>query len=417
MPRSERRNRRGQRSGGSSNRNADSSVLEAAAAISALSISVEGHGEAMLPDSNGSEPGPHGISILTEIFPEHAKSDSKDQQGRTLIHDLMNIPTPNRQRNAMQLEERPCSNGMAAPPAPPLLPASLCRQAPWEITPAPSAPAPMVTPSGHLTPSAPMVAPATPPPPQGFASYRERLRAGGQQAFQRAIDAGLVPKTMKQEWRPPVGGSAPPPPPAQCASQCMSTQCGVQPSMMPQAAMQDCSAATQPGALAACGDSQAMWNWSVEQQQQQPQFPVGATGSSATGPQCWTSNVSPPQMPPQMPPVMQMPQMPPQVTSPMAAAPQPNQQMLPQTAFQAPSQMLAGPGATAPVPQPPQGVAPQVVQTQMMQVPMPQTPTAESHADFDRCMAIAMPGFQADHYNKEFIAAQLKAAALTPYED
>jgi len=31
-------------------------------------------------------------------------------------------------------------------------------------------------------------------------SYRERLRAGGRGAFQRAIDAGLAPKAMKQEW-------------------------------------------------------------------------------------------------------------------------------------------------------------------------------------------------------------------------
>lgn len=31
-------------------------------------------------------------------------------------------------------------------------------------------------------------------------SYRERLRAGGRGAFQRAMNAGLMPKNMKQEW-------------------------------------------------------------------------------------------------------------------------------------------------------------------------------------------------------------------------
>merc|ERR1719162_2176832 len=53
-----------------------------------------------------------------------------------------------------------------------------------------------------------MVAPVMPPPPvmpapayqeQGFPSYRERLRAGGRGAFQRAFDIGLMPKNMKQE--------------------------------------------------------------------------------------------------------------------------------------------------------------------------------------------------------------------------
>jgi len=74
----------------------------------------------------------------------------------------------------------------------------------------------------------PMVAPAMPPPPvlpasachehwdqhramgplfpdqgftnQGFTNYRERLRASGRGVFQRAIDAGFVPKSMKQDW-------------------------------------------------------------------------------------------------------------------------------------------------------------------------------------------------------------------------
>jgi len=45
-------------------------------------------------------------------------------------------------------------------------------------------------------------------------SYRDRLRAGGQGALQRAIHAGFVPKAMKQEWSttgPAQGGLHPQP--------------------------------------------------------------------------------------------------------------------------------------------------------------------------------------------------------------
>lgn len=39
---------------------------------------------------------------------------------------------------------------------------------------------------------------APPHPEHGFESYRERLRAGGRGAFQRAFDVGLLPKNMKE---------------------------------------------------------------------------------------------------------------------------------------------------------------------------------------------------------------------------
>merc|ERR1719502_1738160 len=67
-----------------------------------------------------------------------------------------------------------------APPPPPTMPAPAC-QVPQEQCEPPRAAALML-------------------PEQAFPSYRERLRAGGRGAFQRAFNAGFVPKNMSQEW-------------------------------------------------------------------------------------------------------------------------------------------------------------------------------------------------------------------------
>lgn len=90
------------------------------------------------------------------------------------------------------------------------------------------------------------------------ASYRERLRAGGRGAFQRALDAGLMPKNMKQEWNGQHSSSA--------AAQ------GFLPKQQPEG---------QSGGVmqySALGDSQQMWNGSNDgwcspmgQAQMQPQ--------------------------------------------------------------------------------------------------------------------------------------------------
>jgi len=48
---------------------------------------------------------------------------------------------------------------------------------------------------------------AIPEQPQ-LGSYRDRLRAGGAGAFQRAFQSGLVPKAMKQDWSTNVGYTA-----------------------------------------------------------------------------------------------------------------------------------------------------------------------------------------------------------------
>jgi len=136
----------------------------------------------------------HGISILKEIFPDHETEKGSSGKHRPLQQLLGSLPSPAR---ATLGSSQPSSNAsvpfgppahaptipMAAPvgpPPPPLLPAPGC-QAPQEQCEPPRAAAMM-----H--------------PEQGFTSYRERLRAGGRGAFQRAYDAGFVPKNMKQEW-------------------------------------------------------------------------------------------------------------------------------------------------------------------------------------------------------------------------
>lgn len=116
-------------------------------------------------------------------------------------------------------------------------------------------------------------------------SYRERLRAGGRGAFQRAMDAGFVPKNMKQDW----SGLQASPAPAQGflpKTQAEGNQAGM---------MQ----------YSTLGDSQQMWNGagqcsSMAQQQMQPQAQAMM------------------QMMPPMPPQMMMQA--PEVSTPTASA-------------------------------------------------------------------------------------------------
>jgi len=135
----------------------------------------QGAGEAKTEKS-----GPKEVSILEGIFPQHAAESNKepakaDAQAPFLKHLLASVPSPAR-AGLGQHSRAPAGPPMHAP--------------------------------------IPMVAPVVPPPPtampahmcQTFASgtshslYRERLRAGGRGAFQRAFNAGFVPKNMSQEW-------------------------------------------------------------------------------------------------------------------------------------------------------------------------------------------------------------------------
>jgi len=77
-------------------------------------------------------------------------------------------------------------------------------------------------------------------------SYRERLRAGGRGAFQRALDAGIVPKSMKQEWNGLQASSAP----AQ----------GFLPKPQPE------GQGTNAMQYSTLGDSQQMWNGTGQMQ-------------------------------------------------------------------------------------------------------------------------------------------------------
>jgi len=222
---------------------------------------------------------PQGVSILKEVFPERATSPepAKARTTNKLPLQLFNsIPSPARAcagRNfaaKAQMKNMPCG-----PPA--------------------HAPAPVAAP--RMPPPPPVL------PPQAFqhgqeqqsvatmlalepssTSYRERLRAGGRGAFQRAMDAGFVPKNMKQDWA------------------------GLQTSSTPaQGFLPKTQADGNQGGMmqySTLGDSQQMWN--------------------AAG-QC--SPMAQPQMQPQSQPMMQMaPPMPPQmmmqpeVSTPTAAA-------------------------------------------------------------------------------------------------
>jgi len=103
---------------------------------------------------------------------------------------LGNIATPVRSNQPPQVQRN------SVPYSPPV-------HAPTLIVSASATPPPPSRPaSGDQVPQAQWEAPQTAIPalPEpGFTSYREKLRAGGRGAFQRNIDAGLIPKAMKQE--------------------------------------------------------------------------------------------------------------------------------------------------------------------------------------------------------------------------
>lgn len=132
-----------------------------------------------------------GISILKEIFPEHGE-ESAPKKPQGLQQLLGTLPSPARANAGQNANHSiPCG-----PPAhTPMLP--MC--APVMPPPPPTAAAPvyMQAPQEHFQP--PRMA-AQMMPEQPFVSYRERLRAGGRGAFQRAYDAGIVPRGMKQDW-------------------------------------------------------------------------------------------------------------------------------------------------------------------------------------------------------------------------
>lgn len=136
--------------------------------------------------------GPHGPSILKEIFPDHGQITEKVLDG---------IPSPSRARTRKGQTGGFQGNFSPAARAP-------VHSPPPALVHSPPPPSPM-----HRQWEAPQIM-STPPPAPAFGgsasafggsvpalggSYRDRLRAGGRGALQRSADAGLVPRPTHQE--------------------------------------------------------------------------------------------------------------------------------------------------------------------------------------------------------------------------
>lgn len=141
----------------------------------------------------------HGISILKEIFPELTEAEkigkvSAKPTQPPLQQLLGKLPSPARAPTGSGSGTQQWSSMPVGPPAhaPMLLAAPVVPPPP--TLPAPACQAQQVEHCAHPRNFAPTL------PEQSFPSYRERLRAGGRGAFQRAYDAGFMPKNMKQEW-------------------------------------------------------------------------------------------------------------------------------------------------------------------------------------------------------------------------
>jgi hypothetical protein len=308
-----------------------------------------------------------GISILKEIFPDHGVESGNstaiaNKEGLQSI--LSSVPSPARapfgsQHNAMSFGPPGHSSmsmfGPVGPPPPPLMPAPVCQDQ-WE---------------GQRATGPLLAEPA-------LGNYRERLRAGGRGAFQRAIDAGFVPKNMKQDWG------------------------AVQPHGMHAADVH-----SGGNMLYGCGDSQQMWGGAghmgadycgVHMQQQYCQDYCGMQMQAPTPDLQHMTSMGNQQGAPQMP--MQTPLMLPQM-----AVQQPMQHQMP---------LLPMQGDQSPM---------QMGQMSMPITPMsvPQTPTTASGdiTPIQRdCMAILMPQTSQVSPDLAILAAQLKASAeCQRYED
>jgi len=200
------------------------------------------------------------------------------------------------------------------------------------------------------------------PREQGFGSYREMLRAGGRGALQRGIDAGLMPKSMKQDWSAMPKSSAP-------AQGFLCQQPQVQPETMMPYAMGD--------------DSQQMWNAMGQMQ----------------GTDCWDTSYNLSQMPMESMYAQQFQQHDPTVMQ----QPHMQYQMMPQMAMQDPSQMLQMPQCDQSAQM--CNMPLELPQMAMAQVQMSPTASGESTPAFS-CMSEPQEPCDAD-----LMALQLRAAA------
>jgi len=335
-----------------------------------------------------------GISILKEIFPEHGLDQDKCGGKAPSLAKMLQLPSPAR----------------AAPFGPPA-----------------HAPMPLVAPVGPPPP--PLLAPSCQEqmePPraaapaqveQGFSSYRERLRAGGRGAFQRAIGAGLMPKNMKQEWN----GMQMQSPPAQCGLSQQTKEWASTGMTMPYGGVdQMWSGAGQMQSNDYCGVPMPTQYPCVQQvpmqmlpqmAMQQPTMQMVPMAQGEQSPQM--------HMPQMQMSQMQMPQM------PMQQMQMPQMGMSPVQTPTASGQSTPT-GMQTPVEQQIQMQMQMQMQTQMqMQMPTPtasgeSTPTGmQTPAESVRseCMAMLMP--QGSQVTCDMLAAQLQASAESQncYED
>jgi hypothetical protein len=333
-----------------------------------------------------------------DIFPAHSAGPAAC--GSVLEQLLGSIATPSRAHQSgppavsqvssysgIQRNGIPCGPPAHAPtllapptlPPPPLMPAPVY-QAPQQQWEPPRTAAPQLSPEAS------------------FGSYRERLQAGGRCAFQRNIEAGLMPKAMRQE--------------APCYVPLQ------QPEMQNGAVMQYDSQYE----YALAGDGQHMWSGAGQMQSNDCwQVPVDQTD--------YTSQCAYMQQVPQMQQQMASPEisqllgmtdqlsMPPQaqqqmqVQMPFQVQQSQFQQMAPMAMDEQSMQMLQM--------QSPQMQLPQLPQMELPQTPMSQMSGESTPCDIDRCMAIVMPQDSQSQCDRDFMALQLKAAAELQqcYED
>jgi hypothetical protein len=334
----------------------------------------------------------HGISILKEIFPEHGTEEKaipakEPTPGHLPLQQLLgSIPTPSRALASASAPQA-CTLTSTAPPAvssvpvvpppppgaPPMLPAAACH-----------------TRHEQLELCRMMSPPLSEPT---FTSYRERLRTSGRHAFQRAYDAGFLPKAMKQD--------------AALASRIDSHY---------QPDMRTCTPMSTPMSYMSNGGhtpvsmhSNECWSMQMDPSSMAAAFPSQQMHMMAQQPD--GRQMQQMQLP-QMLPYPTMQQQPP--AQPLMDAPSSHM-----------SQMQVGMQMPQMQPQPMQ--MQQMQQLQQMQMPQMQAPQTHlqvatsgdaTPTEIDRCMSIVMPGATQFPFDKDMMAAQLQATANCQcYED
>jgi len=257
----------------------------------------------------------------------------------------------------------------------------------------------MANAAAPISPAA-TTAPGPEPP---CSNYRERLRAGGRGAFQRAFDMGLVPKNMRHDqWNS------------------MSTPTTTPTSMMGQQMDSNIGASEGYGM---CGDAHQMWGGGVQSMQSGASdfwmMPTDGRAATHMNSQQVTYMQQMSQMMPQAAMQPQPPQQTPQMySSSMPFQPQQQQQPMPLAQYPASqgAHHASPPCSVVSLPQ----AALDGTSMCMGSAPPCTTPVATASdstpSDVDRCTSFLK--FSFGDFDSDFMAAQLKAAADDQiYED